>query len=391
LQILEKTMLTTMSVPQSIKPVEKPVQFLRPQFRASLIQAGSLIRAPEGRSKFSVTGSGLTVAVLDTGLRTTHVDFSGRVPAQHNFTSDNGGNQNDASDGEGHGTNVAGIIAANKLHIGIAPGAQVIPLKVLSDNGRGSWEAIRDALQWVIDKRSTYNITAVCMSLGDGANYTDDSLFSTDEIRSKIQILRNEKVAVVVAAGNDFFTHSSQQGMSYPAILRETVSVGAVYDAREGGFTYNSGASTTESAPDRITPFSQRLHETVNPSARTEIFAPGAPITSSGILHDQGESVQHGTSQATPVTAGVVLLLQEYYMRLTGLLPSVDELEMYLRDGGVVINDGDDEQDNVTNTGLNFVRIDVVGALENIVRRLQKAMFEEQKTLKAICGSEFGE
>jgi subtilisin family serine protease len=377
-------MLSTTNIPQKISPVEKPVQVTLPQFAASLIQAGSLIRAPEARTKFSVTGNGLTVAVLDTGLRTTHVDFTGRVVTQSNFTSDNGDNRDDASDGNGHGTNVAGIIAANKLHIGIAPSTQVIPLKVLSNDGGGSFGAIRDALQWVIDNRTRYNITAVCMSLGDSGNYTDDDLFSADDLRSKIQTLRNEKVAVVVAAGNDFFTHSSQQGMSYPAIFRETVSVGAVYDAREGGFSYNSGAVTTESAPDRITPFSQRLHETVNSVTRTEIFAPGAPITSSGIDNDQGESVQHGTSQATPVITGVILLMQEYYLRLTGSLPSIDELETFLRAGGVVINDGDDEQDNVTNTGLNFIRVNVIGALENITRRLQRAVFEEHKPLEEI-------
>lgn len=373
--------------PQKISPVEKPVQFERPQFGASLIQAGSLIRAPQARNDFSVNGNGLTVAVLDTGLRTTHLDFEGRVIKQKNFTTDNGGNVNDASDGNGHGTNVAGIIVANRFHIGIAPGANVIPIKVLSNDDGGSFSAIRDALQWVIDHRSQHNISVVCMSLGDEQNYTDDTPFSTDEIRLKIQTLRDERVAVVVAAGNHFFVHSSQQGMGYPAILRESVSVGAVYDASEGGFTYSTGASTSESAPDRITPFSQRLHETVNPITRTEIFAPGAPITSSGILDDEAESTQHGTSQAAPVIAGVILLLQEYYLRLTSTLPTVGDLETYLRASGVVINDGDDEQDNVTNTGLNFLRVDVVQALENINSRLQKAMFEEEKTLQELSKS----
>jgi subtilisin family serine protease len=384
LNYLKKIMLSTTNIPQKISPVEKPVQLTRPQFAASLIQAGSLIRASEARTKFSVTGNGLTVAVLDTGLRTTHVDFTGRVVAQSNFTTDNGGNQDDASDGHGHGTNVTGIIAANKLHIGIAPNAQVIPLKVLSNDNGGTFEAIQGGLQWVIDNRTRHNITAVCMSLGDGGNYTDDNLFSADDLRLKIQTLRNEKVAVVVAAGNDFFTYSSQQGMSYPAIFRETVSVGAVYDAREGGFSYSSGAVTTESAPDRITPFSQRLHTKINPITRTKIFAPGAPITSSGINNDQGESIQHGTSQATPVVTGVILLMQEYYLRLTGSLPSINELVVFLGAGGVRINDGDDEQDNVINTGLNFVRVDVIGALENITRRLEKVVFEEHKPLEEI-------
>lgn len=370
--------------PQKVSPVDSPIQVTRPQFSPSLIEAGSLIGAAEARTQFAVTGSGLTVAVLDTGLRTTHVDFTGRVVAQRNFTQDNNSDPDNASDGQGHGTNVTGIIAANKLHIGIAPGANIIPIKVLDNAGNGSFEAIDQALQWVIDNRKKHNITAVCMSLGDGGNYGDDSQFVADQIRAKIQKLRNNKVAVVVAAGNDFFTHSSVQGMGYPAICRETISVGAVYDAREGGFTYSSGAVTTESAPDRITPFSQRLHQSVNTAVRTDIFAPGAPITSSGILNDEGESVQHGTSQATPVIAGAILLMQEYHFKLTNTLPSVKNLETWLRNGGVTINDGDDEADNVTNTGLNFIRVDVVNSLENERRHLQRLMLHEQKELKAI-------
>ncbi len=376
--------MTNSNFPQNIKEVEKPIQLQDSQFRVNLTEAGGLIRAPEARHKYSVTGKGLTVAVIDTGLRTTHIDFEGRVVEQYNFTSDNNNNPNDASDGNGHGTNVAGIIAANRKHIGIAPNCQVIPLKALSNNGRGNFEAVEKSLEWIIQNHSVHNITAVCMSLGDGENHTVDTEFEMHEIRSKIQILTDKKIAVVVASGNEFFRFSSQQGMSKPAIFRETISVGAVYDARVGPFYYSNGASTFESAPDRITPFSQRLHETINPMTRTDIFAPGAAITSSGISNDQAESIQRGTSQAAPMIAGVVLLLQEYYQNLTGSLPSVDDLKIYLRSGGVIINDGDDEKDNVDNTNLDFIRADVVGALENINKRLTKTIIEEQKPLKEI-------
>jgi len=88
--------------------------------------------------------------------------------------------------------------------------------------------------------------------------------------------------------------------MDYPAIIRQTVSVGAVYDADEGGFNYASGAKAFSTRAGQITPFSQRLHPTVNRITRTEIIAPGAPVTSSGINGPHGKSVQHGTSQATP-------------------------------------------------------------------------------------------
>ncbi|RYC68276.1 hypothetical protein EQG79_18085 [Spirosoma sordidisoli] len=130
--------------PQPIVPVERPQQV---DVMLELIQTSSFIQATTARSTFNVSGKNLTAAVLDTGLRTTHVDFAGKVVAQRNFTTDNGGNVNNASDGNGHGTNVGGIIVANKINIGIAPGANIVPLKVLSNTGGGSFTAVRDALQ----------------------------------------------------------------------------------------------------------------------------------------------------------------------------------------------------------------------------------------------------
>jgi subtilisin family serine protease len=213
------------------------------------------------------------------------------------------------------------------------------------------------------------------MSLGAGDNREDDRGLEGDKTASLIRALREARVAVVIAAGNDYFKHGSKQGMSYPAILRDCVSVGAVYDEFEGGFQYNSGAEVFTSGPDRITPFSQRLHDTVSPECRTDVFAPGAPVTSSGIAGPRGESIQHGTSQAAPVTTGVILLMQELHLRLAGELPTVEALVEMLRNGAVVIKDGDDEMDNVKHTGKEFRRVDALGALEAVVRSLQKGLF----------------
>jgi subtilisin family serine protease len=360
------------SVPLEIVPVERLRQFEAPQLGLALAQVDRLIRANEARNLFKVDGSGQTAAVCDTGLNTAHVDFAGRVRAQRNFTQDNGGDPDDASDGNGHGTNVAGIVAANGDHRGVAPGAGLIPLKVLGDAGGGSFQAVADALQWVLDHREEHNISVVCMSLGAGDNRLNDAGLEQDQVNGLIRRLRERRVAVVIAAGNDYFTHGSKQGMSYPAILRGCVSVGAVYDEFEGPFSYESGARAFSSGPDRITPFSQRLHETVDADCRTDIFAPGAPVTSSGIDGPRGESIQHGTSQAAPVTTGVILLMQELYRRLSGELPEVDVLVEMLRNGGVVIRDGDDEADNVKHTNLDFRRVDALGALQAVVRSLQK-------------------
>lgn len=360
--------------PAEIAPIDTPVQFDVPQLGLALAEVDRLIRANEARNVFRVNGSGQTVAVCDTGLNTAHIDFTGRVLAQRNFTKDNGSNVEDATDGNGHGTNVGGIIVADGDHRGVAPGANIIPLKVLSNTGKGDFATVAEALQWVLDHRTEFNISAVCMSLGDKSNRLNDTGFGQDPINRLIKKLRGKRVAVVIAAGNHYFNHNSQQGMSYPAILRHCISVGAVFDEFEGGFNYPSGARAISSGPDRITPFSQRLHESVNTRCRTDVFAPGAPVTSAGILGERGESIQHGTSQAAPVTTGVILLMQELYSRLAGELPTVDDLVEMLRNGSVVIHDGDDESDNVTHTNLDFRRADALGALRAVVRKLQRDM-----------------
>lgn len=363
-----------------IAPVEQPAQFDAPQI-SFLTEVDTFLWVSQARHAFGVTGQGLAAAVLDTGLNTQHVDFAGRVIAQRNFTPDNGGNDDDATDGQGHGTNVAGIVAAGGDHIGIAPGANLVPLKVLPNQGGGDFAWIDAALQWVIDHHEEHTITAVCMSLGDGGNYTSDtfSIFALlrRRIQEKIRTLRAARVPVVIAAGNDYFPHQSRQGMGFPAIVRECVSVGAVYDADEGGFRYASGAIARSSRPGQITPFSQRLHESVNAETFTDIFAPGAPVTSSGINGPHGESIQHGTSQATPVTAGLILLMQEFYLGATGELPEVSDLITWLRRGGVTIHDGDDEDDNVQHTDLDFIRVDALSGLDAVRRHLQKVWLEE--------------
>lgn len=352
--------------PRRIAPPNDVVfQFPTPQPRAQLVQVTSLLHVAEARTKYGVDGTGLTAAVIDTGLRTTHQDFTGRVVAQRNFTSDNGGNVNNATDGEGHGTNVAGIICAKGLHTGMAPGAKVIPLKVLSNNGSGDFDAVVAALDWVIANRAKYSISVVNMSLGDSGNYSTDSSFSRDTVRQRIASLRSAKVAVCVAAGNDFWEHGSREGMSFPAICRESISVGATFDANLGKVNYYGPIAYTTAA-GRITPFSQRLHSTTSSTSRTDILAPGAAITSSGIQSDRGESTAHGTSQATPVTAGLILLAQQYWLARKGTLPTVDQLETWLRNSKYTNIDGDDEDDNVKHNNKSYVNCDALELLSAV-------------------------
>jgi subtilisin family serine protease len=362
-----------------------PRQFPEPQLGESTLEATRFVRADDARVDFKVNGKGLTAAVLDTGLNTQHVDFAGRVPAQKNFTSEGGAD--DATDTHGHGTNVAGIIAANKDHVGIAPGASLIPLKVLGEGG-----SLEPALQWVLDNHKARSITVVNMSLSDRSNHTDpDAFAATEAVRVLIKKLKDERVAVVVAAGNEFYP-DSKEGMGYPAIFPDAISVGAVYDADNiGEFTYPNGAKVFKSAPGRITPFSQRLHPKTDPKkAFTDVFAPGAPVTSSGKDGPTGESIQSGTSQATPVTAGVVLLMQEYYLRSTNERPTVDQLKKWIREGAATIYDGKDDKENVTDNvkhpapenAKQYPRLDALGSMKAVQRELRLRLLKGEKIKK---------
>lgn len=359
-----------------IQRPRRPVQIGRPpgQAQTELAEASSLIKVFEARARFSVRGGGLTAAVLDTGINTKHVDFAGRIAAQVNLTADNGGAPDDATDGDGHGTNVCGIVAADGDHVGMAPGARLVPIKVLDNDGGGTFAAIAKGLAWVRDHHAEHGITVVSMSLGDGSNQARDNDLLDDPIRTLIKELALLRIPVTVAAGNDFFRHDSRQGMGYPAIVRECISVGAVYDDDVGWMSYGDGATAFTTAPDRITPFSQRLHPSVSPDCYTRIFAPGAPIRSSGLptaTSDSGESVQDGTSQATPVVAGVILLMQELHARLTSRLPEVADLADWLQRSGASIFDGDDESDNVDNSQLSYRRVDALAALTLMSRALE--------------------
>ena len=370
---------------EKVRPVERPFRQTHLPYLPELPEVDLLVRAGEARRTFKVDGAGCTAAVLDTGLRLTHRDFAGRVRAARNYTADNGGAQDDPTDGDGHGTNVTGIVCAGDIHTGIAPGAGVAALKVLNDKGEGDFSDILAALGWVRDNAKVHDITAVCMSLGDPSNRQSDAGLGDDAIARVIGELAERNIVCCIAAGNDYHRHNSEQGMAYPAIIARSLSVGAVYDNNEGGFKYRSGAEAHSTAPDRITPFSQRLHAEVGGEAATDIFAPGAPVTSSGILSDMGSSIQHGTSQATPVICGVVLLLQALHKKHAGALPGVDQVRDWLLKSAVVIHDGDDEHDNVEHTNLDFHRVDAMAALTACAREL--ALDPEVAGASMVAGS----
>jgi hypothetical protein len=310
----------------------------------------------------AIDGSGFAAVVLDTGIDLNHPFFgpdadgngiADRIVYQQDFAN----GDNDATDFNDHGSNVTSIVASSDAtYTGMAPGADIIHLKVFTDAGGGNFGYLESALQWTIANASTYNIASVNMSLGDSGNHAlPQSLYGLGD---ELAALRALDVMVVSSQGNSFFEYNSAQGAGYPAADPNSISVGAVYDSDVGRDNYGGPVANT-TGPGRITPFSQRS------GVITDIFAPGAYIT--GANQSGGTVAMPGTSQASPHIAGIAVLAQELANRVIGRRLTQTEFTAFLRITGTMINDGDDEDDNVTNTGLNFPMVDVLKLGEAIL------------------------
>ncbi len=310
-----------------------------------------------------IDGSGYAVVILDTGLDLDHPFFgpddnndgvADRIVYHYDFAD----NDSSAADFHGHGSNVTSIaLSSHPTYTGMAPGADIIHLKVFSNSGSGDFADLEQALQWVVANADAYNIVSVNMSLSDGRNYTTPQ--NRYGLGNELSALAANDVVVVSASGNGFYEFNSSQGVAYPAADPNSLAVGAVYDSNAGGFSYSGGAIAYSTRADQITPFSQR------DDSLSDVFAPGAPITGAGL--NGGTTTMHGTSQAAPHIAGVIALAQELAEQELGRKLNVFEIADLLAVTGVTINDGDDENDNVNNTGLDFTRVDVQALGEAIL------------------------
>ncbi|MFD3942583.1 S8 family serine peptidase [Streptomyces sp. NPDC058579] len=203
-------------------------------------------------------GEGVTAYVIDTGVRTTHKDFEGRAASGFDAVD----NDDDASDGNGHGTHVAGTIAGASH--GVAKKAKIVAVRVLDDNGSGTTEQVVAGIDWVTTNHQGPSVAN--MSLGGGADPALD-----EAVKKAIA----SGVTFGVAAGNE----SSDAGEGSPSRVQEAITV----------------ASSTED--DQQSSFS-------NFGSVVDLYAPGSEITSTWNDSDEGTKTISGTSMATPHVVG---------------------------------------------------------------------------------------
>ncbi|MET8764660.1 S8 family peptidase [Lentzea sp. NPDC004782] len=228
---------------------------------------------------YTSAGAGVTAYVIDTGVRITHSTFGGRASSGYNFVDNN----DNADDGNGHGTHVAGTIAG--ADHGVAKAANIVAVRVLDNNGSGTLDGVVAGIDWV--GNNAVKPAVANMSLGGGANASIDTA-----VRNAIA----KGVTFAVAAGN-----SNANAANYsPARVREAITVGATTstDARASYSNYGSVL---------------------------DIFAPGSNITSAWNTSDDATNTISGTSMATPHVTGAAA---RYLSTNPGATPA--EVEAYL-------------------------------------------------------------
>ena len=218
---------------------------------------------PDGRYAYDYTGSGVTVYIVDTGIRYSHQDFGGRaVPGFDVF----GG---DGSDCHGHGTHVAGI--AGSRTYGVAKDVRLVSVRVLGCSGPGTVSDAIAGLDWVVGQSARPAI--VNMSLTASANASLD-----EAVRRAVQ----SGLVVVAAAGNNYADACSYS----PGRAPEVITTGAM-DPNGGRSVFSNYGSCVD------------------------IFAPGRFITSTSSASDVGIVDMAGTSMAAPHVAGAAALVLE--------------------------------------------------------------------------------
>ncbi|TXS55025.1 S8 family serine peptidase [Streptomyces sp. t39] len=258
---------------------------------ADMAESNAQIGTPKAWEA-GLTGKGVKVAVLDTGVDAGHPDLKGRLAETKSFIEGQ-----EVADRDGHGTHVASTVGGSGAgsdgrEKGVAPGAELAVGKVLSDEGSGSESQIIAGMEW-----AAKDIDATIVSMSLGSREASDG---TDPMAQAVNTLSAETGALfVIAAGNT----GTPGSIGSPGAADSALTVGAVDSADEAAYFTSQGPRFGDNA------------------LKPDLSAPGVDILAARSQLSAGEGLYQamsGTSMATPHVAGVAALLAEKHPDWTG-------------------------------------------------------------------------
>lgn len=294
-------------------------------------------------------GAGQTVVVIDSGVAYDHPALGGgfgtsyRVVGGWDFSEENDADPYDDGPAGYHGTHVAGIVASqDPQHLGVAPGADIVALRVFNDAGRGKLSWLESSLQWVIENQNSFEHPITTVNLSLGTTWNDLKLPDYAKLEDELQALYQSNIFVTGAAGNRFDSSSannSHVGLSYPAVSPYVI------------------AAASSNDDGQLSQFSQRH--------TAALVVPGELLTSTvpDFLNDfNGKTddfhAASGTSMAAPYLAGVSMLVRQAMEQAGHELITVDAIY------DVLAETSDSVFDPVTNQ--SYQRVNVAQAIESL-------------------------
>ena len=251
------------------------------------------------------TGDGVTMAIIDTGIDGNHTALDDldddnttndpKIVAFYdaiNHPEATNGTEIFPYDDNGHGTHCAGITAGtgapNYQHVGVAPRANLVGVKVLDGGGSGSFAAVMAGMEWTVEKRHEFNIRAASMSLGALTGAIEWTSSEEESVNRMANEMMRAGVTLFIAAGNSGGTAT----IGTPGSAEDVITVGSL-DKDTAIAVYSSQGPTEEG---RVKPNVAFVGSSVN-----------APDANTG----DGYVALSGTSMATPGAAGVAVLMYQ--------------------------------------------------------------------------------
>ncbi|KAL9550941.1 hypothetical protein MBANPS3_004488 [Mucor bainieri] len=271
----------------------------------------------DGQYKFATNqGQGVTIYLMDSGIRQDHTDIAGRVKIGKTVVGD----VNDPSDANGHGTFVAGVCCGTKY--GVAKKAEIVSVKTLDSEGNGHLSDVLMGLEWIVQQHKATSNAKSIVNLSLGALY---SQATNDAIQEAISL----GIHFVIAAGN-----YGEDACKYsPGSAPGAITVGAIDEDDSVSYYSNFGKCV-------------------------DIFAPGTNIKSIWSTSSSATHTLTGTSMAAPHVAGTMAIflsqanytppeLQSYVKRVSSLMSQ----DFTINNTGSFYNENKTVLDNSINTG----------------------------------------